>query len=170
MSNQKFWHICCLRPRSEKKVLKIIEGLDYEVFLPMKKQMRIYKNAKKKVFLPFFPGYIFVNISPGFRHHITAISEVCRFLKFNDDYAKISQDEIKNLILINGCPDYHNDIAIQSFFEKGKDAEVIKGPFIGLRGKMIKNKGNNRIVVEIDAIKQGITINIDLKDLAPIDK
>jgi len=160
-----FWHVCYIKQKSEKIVQKKIEELHIEAFLPLVKHVKLYKTSKKIVFLPLFPGYIFVRIEPGYRHQITAISEVYRFIKFRDEYAKVANEEIENLqLLVENIKDYR-EIQLEAIFQQGKNVEVTDGPFQGMKGKMIKRNGRRRIIIEMDAIKQYISVEIDSKNL-----
>jgi transcriptional antiterminator RfaH len=164
----QFWHVCYLRPRSEKIVYKKIEELQIGVFLPLVKSLRVYKTKRKTILLPLFPGYIFVWIASGYRHHITAFSEVYQFIKFKDEYARVSEEEINNLKLLVQNLKEEKEIFSEVAFQKGKNVEVIQGPFSGMKGKMIKRNGKHRIVVELKAISQAISIKVDAKDLTAV--
>ena len=165
----KFWHVCYLKPRSEKIVKKKIEELQFEVFLPLVKQVKIYKTAKKNILLPLFPGYIFVNITPGYRHHITEIPEVYRFIKFKNEYARVSDEEIENLQILVKNIKNHSEIQSEVLFQQGKIVEVTEGPFQGIRGKIITMNGKRRVMIQIDAIKQAMSIDIDAKYLSKVE-
>lgn len=168
--SSKFWHVCFVKYNTEKVVQKRIEELRFEVFLPLISHLRIYKTSKKIVQLPLFKGYIFVNIESGYRHHITAIPEVYSFIKFRDEYAKVSDEEINNLkILVKNVKDY-NEIDSDVIFQKGKYVQIIDGPFIGMKGKMIEKLGKNRVGLELEAIKQAISIEIDINYIKILEK
>lgn|GEM_PF-6965798 len=152
-----------------KSCKKKIEELNIDVFLPLIKQCKFYSTATKTIHLPLFPGYIFINISPGFRHHITAIPEVYKFIKFNEEYAKVSDEEIKSLQLLVNKQEYFHGVFSKVIFEKGKNVEVVDGPFKGIKGQMIRKNGKRRIIVGINAIKESISFEIDLKFLRIID-
>jgi len=169
MSKCQFWHVCYIKPKSEKIVLQKIEKLNIEAFLPLIKHFKIYRTAKKTVLLPLFSGYIFVNIAPGYRHHITGISEVYRFIKFRDEYAKVSDEEIENLqLLVKGIKDF-NQIQSDVIFQQGSRVEVTDGLFKGMKGKIVTRNGCRRIKVEIEALKQSISIEIDVNYLRIIE-
>jgi len=169
MLNSQFWHVCFLKHKSEKTVQKKIEELGIEVFLPLSQHLKEYKTSKKKVILPLFPGYIFVNIAPGYRHHVTAIPEVYRFIKFRDEFARVSDKEINNLqLLVKNIKDY-SEIQSEVIFQQGKSIEITDGPFRGMKGKMISRNGKKRIIIEIDAIKQSISVEIDAQYLRKIE-
>ncbi len=168
MLNSKFWHVCYLKAKSERVVQKKIEELQLDVFLPVVPGDRVTSpgHLRAKKFLPLFPGYIFVLIAPGYRHHVTAIREVYRFIKFKDEFAKVSDEEIKNLQLLVQNIKNDNEIFQELTFQKGRNAEVTQGPFKGMTGKMIRRHGKSRIVIEIKSINQSISIEVDAKDLS----
>lgn len=165
MLETRFWHVCYLKPKSERIVQKKIEELNIDVFLPVVSHCKTYKTVRRNVLLPLFPGYIFVQIAPGYRHHVTAIHEVYRFIKFKDEFARVSDEEIKNLqLLVQNIKNY-SEIFPESIFQKGRKVEVTQGPFQGMKGKMIRRCGKRRIVIEIKSINQSISIEVDPKDL-----
>ncbi|NOU18115.1 MAG: UpxY family transcription antiterminator [Bacteroidales bacterium] len=167
--NEPFWHILYVKPRTEKIVQKKLEEVNFNVFLPLVNHLRVYKTAKKKILLPLFTGYIFVFVKAGYRHQITAIPEVYRFIKFRDEYAKISDEEIINLkLLVNHIKDY-NEFQSEVIFQSGSRVEVTEGPFRGMKGRMIMRSGKRRIVIAIEAIKQSISVEINATDLRKLE-
>ena len=54
------WYALYTRSRFEKKMLSELTARKVEVFLPMREVLSRWKDRKKKVWLPLFPGYIFV--------------------------------------------------------------------------------------------------------------
>ncbi len=169
MLNSQFWHVCFIKHKSEKIAQKKIEELGIEVFLPLAKHLKVYKTSKKIVLLPLFPGYIFVNIAVGYRHHVTSIPEVYRFIKFRDEFARVSDKEIENLhLLVKDIKDY-SEIQSEVIYQQGRSIEVTDGPFRGMKGKMISRNGKQRIIIEISAIKQSISVQIDAKYLRRIE-
>ena len=167
--SSKFWHVCYVKPKTEKIVHQKIEELGFEVFLPLIKHQRIYKTSKKEVNLPLFTGYIFVNIESGYRHHITSVNEVYRFIKFKDEYAKVSDYEVANLkLFINGINKYEQ-LESDFIFQQGKYVEIINGPFKGMRGKMVEKYGKKRVSIRIEALKQELSVEIESKFIKGIE-
>lgn len=162
-----FWHVCYVKPRSEKIVQRKLQEAGIKVFLPIVRQRRIYKNSKKTLHLPLFPGYIFVNIEPGNRHNITVLSEVLRFIRFRDEYAKVSEEEILNLMLLVNNKDF-TEVDSSLEYHKGEKVEVIDGPFKGIKGSLLNIQRKGEVVIEIFAIKRFITFKTDIKYLKSI--
>ena len=68
------WYAIYTRSRNEKKVSMQLEERGLEHFLPLVPQLRYWKDRKKIVNMPIFPGYVFVNIK---------LSEKIRVLRTN---------------------------------------------------------------------------------------
>ena len=47
------------------------------------------------------------------------------------------------------------------YFVEGDLVEVIAGPMKGIKGIVVKLKGQKRLIIKIDAIQQALSINID---------
>ena len=43
----------------------------------------------------------------------------------------------------------------------GNEVEVIEGPMTGVKGIVVRLKGQDRLVIKIDAIQQALSIDID---------
>ena len=61
--NRKKWYAIYTVPRWEKKVLGLLDENGYEVYCPMQKIQRQWKDRKKWVEEPLLKGYIFVCVS-----------------------------------------------------------------------------------------------------------
>ena len=55
------WYVLHTRSRFEKKMLAELTERSIEVFLPMREIISRWKDRKKRIWMPLFPGYIFVN-------------------------------------------------------------------------------------------------------------
>ena len=61
----KCWYAVYTIVRHEKKVQASLCRRDIENFLPLRDFVSQWKDRKKRVQIPIFPGYLFVNISTG---------------------------------------------------------------------------------------------------------
>jgi len=59
---KKHWYALHTKSHHEKKVASLLEGKGVDLFLPVRRLQRKWKDRKKMVDFPLFPGYIFVNI------------------------------------------------------------------------------------------------------------
>ena len=52
--------------------------------------------------------------------------------------------------------------------EQGMMVEVIRGPLIGLQGKLLRKTEGCRLVITINLIGQGAAVHINADDIAPV--
>ena len=63
-----------------------------------------------------------------------------------------------------------SNIEYEHEFPVGTYVEVAYGPFKGLRGKVVQKQSETRLVVWIDSIMQGVSVEIELAYLKEINK
>ena len=55
------------------------------------------------------------------------------------------------------------------YFVEGDLVEVIAGPMKGIKGIVVKLKGQKRLIIKIDAIQQALSIQIESKFIKKIN-
>lgn len=157
-TNLCYWHVVYVRPKSERLANDKLQKKGLETYLPLITTIKKYKSQKKKVIRPLFPGYLFVHMMPGKRHHVTSVSEVYNFIKFDDDFAKVRDEEIKNIqIALDQSPPEAIEVCNGKFSRKGRLVEVIGGPFAGVKGKTLGLK-SRKVLIQVGAIQSAISI------------
>ena len=80
------WYALYTRSRFEKKMLAALSERGIEVFLPMREVVSRWKDRKKKVWLPLFPGYLFVHHedTPENRYRVLNLPGAVRFVGFGE--------------------------------------------------------------------------------------
>ena len=62
---KKSWYVFYTCPRAEKKVNEYLLSIGYETFLPLRKELKIWKNRQRKfIETPLFSNYIFIHYCP----------------------------------------------------------------------------------------------------------
>src|SRR5208337_1509330 len=76
------WYAIRTRSRHEKMVVKQLESLHVETFLPLLSQVHRWSDRRKRVELPLFPGYAFVRLvcSPDQRIRVVRTHGVVGFV------------------------------------------------------------------------------------------
>ncbi|MGH7885806.1 MAG: transcription termination/antitermination protein NusG [Thermodesulfobacteriota bacterium] len=153
------WFAVYSRVRHEKAVLKEIQKKNFETYLPLMEQISHWKDRKKKVYLPLFPGYLFVKINPKNSLEILKVPGVIRILGSNGKLIPVPSSQIDGIKeLLNSGLHYE----ISSKYVSGKEVEVIKGPLSGTTGKIINLKGNYKLILSVDIINRSILVEIDI--------
>ncbi len=152
------WYALYTRPRHEKKVFDLLLEKKQEVFLPMVKRVRLWKDRKKKVEMPLFPSYIFVHFDYKYRFDILHTHGVVKVVNFKGEPATVPDWQIDSLKTMLEHPE---TLRNENYIKPGETIEVTEGPFKGMRG-MVKNiKGSARLIVSIEGIMQTVSVDID---------
>lgn len=161
------WYALYTRSRFEKKMLTELTDRSVEVFLPMREVLSRWKDRKKKVWLPLFPGYLFVNHvnTPENRFRILNLPGAVRFVGFEGRADPVPDDQI---LAIRRFLESSLSIDPYPYIQVGTRVEVIAGPLKGVRGLLIEKRGKFRFVLQVDLIRQAVSAEIDASDVQPV--
>ncbi|MBP1624871.1 MAG: transcription termination factor NusG protein [Acidobacteria bacterium] len=161
------WYALYTRSRFEKKMLGELTDRRVEVFLPMREVLSRWKDRKKRIWIPLFPGYIFVNHvdTPENRFRILNIPGAVRFVGFEGRANPIPEEQI---LSIRRFLESSITIDPYPYIQVGTRVEVIAGPLKGIQGILVEKRGRFRFVLQVDLIRQAISVEIDASDVRPI--
>jgi transcription termination/antitermination protein NusG len=158
------WFAVWTRSRHEQVVREQIEDKGLEAFLPTITRWSRWKDRRKKVDWPLFPGYCFARFDPADRLAVLKCSGVVSVVSFNGDIAPIPDveiDSIKRLVAselqYDPCP----------FIREGTLVEVVHGPLRGVVGRLLRKGTNARLVLAVDLIGQAVSVEVDAADVKP---
>ena len=166
-ATQYFWHALYIKSRAEKKALDDLQFKEIEAFLPMQRKLRQWSDRKKWVDMPLIPGYLFVKVSR--REYDLALQSnyIVTYVRFEGKAAVIPEQQIEYLKLL--LRQNNLDIEItQEKLEPGQIIEVIAGPLIGVRGKLVRRNGKNKIAIELEDIGHSALVEISVNDITPV--
>lgn len=161
------WYALYTRSRFEKKMLTALTDRNVEVFLPMREVLSRWKDRKKKIWLPLFPGYLFVNHvnTPENRFRILNLPGAVRFVGFEGRADPVPDDQV---LAIRRFLESSLSIDPYPYIQVGTRVEVTAGPLKGVRGMLIEKRGKFRFVLQVDLIRQAVSVEIDASDVQPV--
>jgi transcriptional antiterminator RfaH len=160
VSSDRRWYVIYTRPKFEKKAFKSLTEKGILSYLPLKKTIRQWHDRKKKIEVPVFPNYIFVQINESEVPGVYSLPGFVRFVSTGRTPDVIPQKKMDMIkVLLNGEFETSTEE-----FEARDCVQVLSGPFKDLKGVLIGDRGNRRFAVKLEAINQYIIANI-----APID-
>ena len=156
------WFAVWTRSRHEQVVREQIENKGLDAFLPTITRWSRWKDRRKKVDWPLFPGYCFARFDPADRLAVLKCSGVVSIVSFNGDIAPIPEieiDSIKRLVAselqYDPCP----------LIREGTMVEVVHGPLRGVVGRLLRKGTNARLVLAVDLIGQAVSVEVDAADV-----
>lgn len=155
----KLWYVIQTRPMFEKKVTRLIENKNVEVFLPLLETIKDWSDRKKKIYTPLFSGYVFVHTTPQERvEAIKEVSGVLRYVSYQNRPAIISPSEIESIkISLNLSERIHTENKI---FGKGDLVTIMEGNLRGLTGYVSEVRGRFKLLVAINELSMGFSIEL----------
>jgi transcriptional antiterminator RfaH len=156
------WYAIYTKNNGEKKIYKNLQDEKIECYLPLCKRLRQWSDRKKWIEEPFFRNYLFVRVSHLEFFDLLNFTGVVSYVSFGGQPQKIPEEQINNIKKLIDQQE-REVILSRENIEKGQNAEVLCGPFKGMKGEVVKIYGNYRIVIRIDALGCSLYANI-LKD------
>ena len=159
------WYAIKTRSRHEKRVRDQLVQRDIDTFLPLCEAWHQWKDHKKKIELPLFPGYCFARFPLVERLRVLNVLGVAHLVSINGRPEPIREDEltaIQQLVSTKLLYDPH------PFLEEGMDVEVVRGPLAGVRGRLLRKDRVTRLVLAVTLVKQSAVVESHPADVIPV--
>lgn len=153
------WFAIWTRSRHEQVVREQLEQKSVEAFLPTLPRWSRWKDRKKKIDWPLFPGYCFARFDPDDALPVLKVPGVVSIVSFEGKLAPIPDYELESIRLLVGselqfdpCPLIH----------EGMMVEVVQGPLKGVVGRLLRKDARHaRLVLSVDLIGQAVSVEVD---------
>ena len=158
------WYALWTRSRHEQVVREQLERKQVEVFLPTIRKWSRWKDRKKQIDWPLFPGYCFARFEPHDTLPILKCTGVVSIVSFEGAPAPIPDHELSGIRTL-----IDTDLAFDPvpLIKEGQMVEVVHGPLKGVVGRLVQKKEKARLVLSVDLIGQGVSVEIAASDVRP---
>jgi transcription antitermination factor NusG len=159
------WYAAYTNARHEKTVARQAEERRIDCFLPLYKSVRRWKDRKKVIELPLFPGYVFLHIAFKDRLQVLQLAGVVQFVSFNGKPAVLPDNEIEGLRngLARGA-----GAEPHPYLKIGRRVRVSGGPMTGAEGILVRRKDKFRVVLSIHLIQRSVAVEVDESEIEPV--
>ena len=161
------WYALYTRSRFEKKLLSELTDRSIDVFLPMREVLSRWKDRKKRIWIPLFPGYLFVRQvdTPANRYRVLNIPGAVRFVGIEGHAEPVPEEQLE---AVRRFLESSISIDPYPYLHVGRRVEVVAGPLKGIQGILVQKKGRFRFVLQVDLIRQAISVELDASDVRPL--
>ncbi len=156
------WYALWTRSRHEQVVRDQLVRKGVEAFLPTIPRWSRWKDRKKKIDWPLFPGYCFARFDSHERLPILKCTGVVTIVSFNGEIAPIPEQEIEGIrrlvesdLQYDPCP----------LIREGMMVEVVHGPLTSVVGRLVRKGAHARLVLAVDLIGQAVSVEVDAADV-----
>lgn len=165
MNETQRWYALHTKARHEFIASGELREKGIETFLPSIKRISQWKDRKKVVAFPLFPGYLFVHISLRSDEFLTALRArgVVTFISLEKGIpTPLAAEEISSL---RGMIESGQDIDIYPQLREGTRVRVRKGPLVGAVGTLVRKEDNYVFAVNIEILGRSVGVKIYPDDL-----
>ena|SRR5690606_26079804 len=159
------WYAVWTRSRHEQVVRSQLEERHVVAFLPTLTRWSRWKDRRKQIVVPLFPGYVFARFELPQRLTVLRTPGVVSIVSFNGEPAPVPDheiDAIRRLIAstlpYGPCP----------MIRTGAMVEVIHGPLKGVVGRLTRKGSQARLVLSVELIGRAVSVQVDAADVQPI--
>jgi transcription antitermination factor NusG len=159
------WYALYTSANREKGVAQQLMGRSIEQFLPLYESMRRWKDRRKLLQLPLFPGYVFVRLALRHRLRVLQIPGVVRLVGSSGMPTPLFDEEIESLRQA-----LENEVRAEPhpYLSRGRRVRIATGPLAGREAIVVRHKGKQRVVISTELIQRSIMLDIDVLDVMPI--
>jgi transcription antitermination factor NusG len=158
------WFAVWTKSRHERRVFDQLQERHLDSFLPTVARWSRWKDRKKRIDWPLFPGYCFVHIDPTGSLPVLKCSGVVSLVSCDGRPAAIPDLQIQAIrtllstdLSFDPCP----------LIRVGQMVEVASGPLRGVVGRLIRKGTHARLVLSVNLIGQGVSVQVDACDVKP---
>lgn len=158
------WWLIYTRSRREKELMRRLYAGRLPFYGPMiSRRTRSPSGRIRESFIPLFPGYVFLHGSEEERRAALTSNCISRITPVVDEGRLAGElAGIARLIASNAA------LTPERRLETGAAVRVASGPLKGQEGVVIERRGKRRLLVAIDLLQQGASVDLDECDVQPI--
>lgn len=153
------WFAIYTSYKREKIVERMLVQKGIQVYLPLQKVTRRYSRKIKNLEIPLINCYVFVKITKSEYVPVLETEHVVRFISFSKNLIAIPEEEIEVIKKVVG---EGIEIEVESrSYQEGEEIEIIGGNLVGMRGKLVSNKGKNQVLIELENMGYSLIIELN---------
>jgi transcription antitermination factor NusG len=159
------WYALFTRYQHEKAVAQALSSKGQEVYLPLHRSVRQWQDRTKQLWLPLFPGYVFLRGAMDRQLQILTTPGVIHIVGWGGRLAIIPQgqiDAVRQLVASNFAVRAH------PYLRRGDRVRLKAGALAGLEGILVRDRGVARLVVSIEMLGQSAAVEIDVANVERI--
>ena len=149
------WFVVYTKPRFEKKVEQRLLANGIEAYCPVRKEIRLWSDRKKKVDVPVLPSMVLVRLEEKDVNDVFNINGVVRYMFWLGKRAIVRQQEVD--ILKNYLK---GNTIINQEITKFNPGDIINIPLFNDENGVVERISNNTAWVFLENLGYKIKLNL----------
>lgn len=157
------WWVVHTKARQEKAIARDLFAQSVPYFAPQTEKTTLVRGRKRRTFVPVFSGYVFLYGSEMERYRTLVTDRVAQVLKV-DDQQQLRHD----LACVWRMIESKAPLTVEARLAAGDRVRVRSGALAGIEGMVIDRRAKCRLLVAVQMLQQGVSIEIDDFMLEPL--
>lgn len=159
------WHALFTRHQHEKSVALALSHKGYEVYLPLYRSARQWQDRVKQLWLPLFPGYVFLCEGMDRQLQILSTPGVIHIVAWGGQPAIVPESQLD---AVRRILQSRLNVEAHPYLQSGDRVRVKTGPLMGLEGILIRPKGVARLLISMEMLGRSAAVEIDVRNVERI--
>jgi len=159
------WYAIYTSAHHEKRVAEQLTERRIESFLPTYSSMRRWKDRRKRLELPLFPGYVFVRLPLADRLRVLVLPGVVRLVGYGGPPVALPEEEMETMRARLAASPLARP---HPYLTAGRRVRMKSGPLEGLEGVLLRRRSRLRLVVSVDLLQRSVVVDVEEADVAPL--
>jgi len=151
------WYAVYTRSHQERMVKSQLDGRGVENFLPTYERISQWKDRKKLIKVPLFPGYLFVKIAPVNRLEVLKAYGAVQIVGNSTGPLSIPEEQVAS---VRKFVDVGLKCDPHPYLKVGKKAKIKEGPLAGFAGILVRKKSKSLFVLSVDLIQRSVSVEL----------
>jgi hypothetical protein len=156
--SERLWWLIYTKSRQEKSLARDLRGHQIPFYLPLVPRDHLIRGCRVHAHIPVFPGYMFLFGSPDERVDSLTTNRISRILPVPlpmQDQLVRDLRQLAHLISV-GAP-----LTVEQRLCPGRKVRIRVGPMAGIEGTIVQRRGGDRLLVAVNFLQQGVSIEIN---------
>jgi len=159
------WYALFTRHQHEKSVAFALSNKSHEVYLPLYRSVRRWRDRAKHLWFPLFPCYVFIREGMDRQLQILTTPGIIHIVGWGGRPAIVPQTQLDAVRqIIESCL----NVETHPYLQSGDRVRVKTGPLMGLEGILTRKKGVARLVVSMEMLGRSAAVEIDVLNVERI--
>jgi transcription antitermination factor NusG len=159
------WFALCVREKMRAITEESLLAHEYEIFSPVRQEVRQWSDRKKTFDIPLFPGYLLCRFDPQRFLPILKTPGVIGLVKTGNRLIPADEDEVRAVQLAVGA-----GVNVEPLpnLVVGQRVIVVRGPMSGTEGVLTEIRSQLKLVLGVSMMNRSVAVEIDRLSIAPI--
>jgi transcription antitermination factor NusG len=156
------WYAVHTAANREQRVAEQFKQRSMECFLPTYESLRQWKDRRKTLNRPLFPGYLFVHIPLCERTRVVQVPGVAYLVGFNGRPAALAESDVES---IRKALALRMQLEPHAYLTVGCRVRICNGPFEGAEAILVRQSKPFRIVLSLQLIQSSVALEVSSTDI-----